>query len=172
MNYVESHRSMIEQNGFGLSMTHGTSMRPLIWGGRHCVTVVPLESEPAQGDLLMFRINQGGSERNIVHRLVRIRQTGRDTVYITRGDNCLASESVSRGQIIGRVTEVHRLAGFRPWYVIPTRRFTVDALPCRVYSRVWAATWPARRAYYLLRAHANGVRVRVMSLFRRKKTIR
>lgn len=170
MDYVDSHRSLIERKGFGFSMTHGTSMRPLIWGGRHCVAVAPLEGEPAPGDLLMFRYDCDGAEKNIVHRLVEIRQAGDDRVYITRGDNCLRSESVRRDRIIGRVTEVHRLSGFRPWYAIPARRFTVADTSYRFYSRVWEAIWPVRRVIYLLRAHAYGARRRVMALFRRKNS--
>lgn len=170
MDYVQSRRALIEQKGFGLSMTHGTSMRPLIWGDRHCVAVTPLDGDPKPGDLLMFRDVRCGHEINIVHRLVEIRQKGGQCIYITRGDNCLAAETVNRNQIIGRVTEVHRLSGYRPWYVIPARRFTVDDRAYKTYSRIWSATWPVRRLFYLLRAHANGLRVRVMSLFKRKKT--
>ncbi|MDE6396374.1 MAG: hypothetical protein K2K84_03805 [Muribaculaceae bacterium] len=169
MDYVESRRSMIKQKGFGLSMTHGVSMRPLIWGGRHCVAVSPLEGDPKPGDLLMFREVRGDREINIVHRLVDIKETAGGPVYITRGDNCLATETVSPHQIIGRVTEVHRLSGFRPWYVIPLRRFTVDDRAYRIYSRVWSATWPLRRVYYLLRAHANGLRVRLTRVFQRQR---
>lgn len=171
MDYVESRRSMIEQKGFGLSMTHGSSMRPLIWGDRHCVAVAPLRSDPEPGDLLMFRDVRGSHEINIVHRLVEIRQTGDRCLYITRGDNCLGSETVSRDRIIGRVTEVHRLSGFRPWYAIPGRRFTMEDPAYLAYSRVWAATWTLRRVCYLIRAHANGMRARIMSLFRRKRKI-
>lgn len=167
MDYVESRRTIIEQKGFGLSMTHGISMRPLIWGGCHCVTVVPLEREPMPGDLLMFRDNRGGFERTILHRVVEIKHNGDLPLYITRGDNCLNCETVSPDRIIGRVTEVHRLTGYRPWYVIPARRFTVEDASYRIYSRVWSSTWHLRRVYYLFRAHANGVRVRVRSLFRK-----
>ncbi|MDE7386171.1 MAG: hypothetical protein K2N28_03430 [Muribaculaceae bacterium] len=152
-------------------MTHGSSMRPLIWGGRHCVTVVPLRSNPMPGDLLMFRDTRGDREVDILHRLVEVRQTGDQFVYITRGDNCLRCEYVSRDKIIGRVTEVHRLSGYRPWYIIPTIRFTVNDRAYMIYSRVWAATWPVRRKYYQLRACAYGAYRRVKSLFRSKKTV-
>ena len=169
MDNIESRRAEIERNGFGLMMTHGVSMRPLIWGGRHCVTVVPLKDDPAPGDLVMFRELRGDREVEILHRVVEVRRTGDGCVYITRGDNCVACEQVSRDRIIGRVTEVHRLSGFRPWYAIPTRRFTVDDRAYRVYSRVWAATWQVRRVYYIVRFRAYGVRRRVMRLLRRKR---
>ena len=166
-NYVESSRSLIEQNGFGLAMIEGKSMRPVIWGGHHCVALAPLTGEPRQGDLLAFREIRGHGEVSIVHRLVAIKDSGNQKLYITRGDNCVKIETVTRDRIIGRVTEVHRLSSFRPWHVIPTRRFTVDGRAYRVYSRVWAMTWPVRRLYYLARAHANGLRVRLKRLLGR-----
>lgn len=169
MNYAASYRSKIERAGFAMSMTHGSSMRPLIWGGAHCVAVAPLLNEPQTGDLLMFRQTlPDGSEINIVHRLVEIRQEGDQCIYITRGDNCLDCEHVHRDEVIGRVAEVHRISGFRPWYIIPSRQFAVTGRACLMYSRLWAATWPLRRQYYLLRAHINGLRTRLMSLLKKQ----
>ncbi len=167
MDYAASRRELIERNGFGLSKTSGRSMRPLIWGGQHCVAVAPIEGEPRVGVLLLFRQRlAGGEERNIVHRLVEIRREGSASVYITRGDNCLGSERVGRGDIIGRVAEVHRISGFRPWHIIPAKRFAVSDRSYRLYSRIWSATWPARRLYYLMRAHASGLCARLKSLFK------
>lgn len=165
MDYVASRRELIERNGFALSKTFGISMRPLIWGGRHCVVVAPLEGEPEVGDLLLFQASFEGGERNIVHRLVEIRGEGDGRVYLTRGDNCLESEQVRREEIIGRVAEVHRIGGFRPWYVIPARRFAVTDRAYRRYSRLWAALWPVRRQYYRLRARVYGAYARMKSLF-------
>ncbi len=178
-DYVESRREMLRHGGFAMSKTFGSSMRPLIWGGAHSVAVVPLDGEPAIGDLLMFRETgaprneeAGGSNivhpdpapgrngvpngpapgRNIVHRLVAIREEGGGRLYITRGDNCLASETVRRHEIIGRVAEVHRLGGWRPWYVLPGRRFAVTDRAYRLYSRLWQLLWPLRRPIYALRS--------------------
>ncbi len=151
MDYVDSNRQLIARSGFGLSRTSGSSMRPLIWGGRHCVVVAPLNGEPEPGDLLMFRGLLNGREANIVHRLIEIRRQGDRTVYFTRGDNCPGCEQVSPAEVIGRVVEVHRIGGFRPWYVIPARKFTVNDAAFRRYSRFWAAIWPVRRFYYRVR---------------------
>lgn len=84
MDYSDSLRLRLRRNGFALSQTFGRSMRPLIWGGRHCVAIVPLEEEPHLGNLLMFVRNVGGDDRNIVHRLVDIRREGEETVYVTQ----------------------------------------------------------------------------------------
>ncbi|MDE6394004.1 MAG: hypothetical protein K2K77_01570 [Duncaniella sp.] len=162
-------RSLFDKRGFGLSMTQGSSMRPLIWGGQHCVAVVPVDGEPTVGDLLMFRSATDGAEKNIVHRLVEVRQEGDRRVYITRGDNCLGCEQVSRDEIIGRVAEVHRMSGFRPWHAIPSRQFAVTDKAYRRYVRLWAVTWPARRLYYLMRAHARGVRARLRAIMGRNR---
>lgn len=163
MDHAVSSRTLLQQNGFALSKTSGPSMRPLIWGGEHCVAVVPLDGEPQTGDLLMFRqAYPDGHERSIVHRLVAIRQDGDRRIYITRGDNCLGSEAVPRSAIIGRVAEVHRLTGYRPWHIIPSRKFTVTDRTYRCYSRVWSALWPVRRVCYLLRAYAGVLTARLL----------
>ncbi|MDE7336420.1 MAG: hypothetical protein K2N10_08980 [Muribaculaceae bacterium] len=169
MDYVASRRQLIERNGFALSKTFGTSMRPLIWGGQHCVAVAPLEGEPALGDLLLFESRAGLERRNIVHRLIEIRGEGAGRVYVTRGDNCLDCEQVRREEIIGHVAEVHRIGGFRPWHAIPARRFAVTDPACRRYSRLWMALWPARRQYYRLRARVYGAYARLKQIFKRKK---
>lgn len=169
MDYIDSRRSLLEKNGFALSRTYGSSMRPLIWGGAHCVAVAPLQGEPQAGDLLMFRqALPSGKSINIVHRLVGIRQEGGQSIYITRGDNCLDCEHVYRSAIIGRVAEVHRTSGYRPWHIIPSRQFTVTDRAYLRYSRLWAATWPLRRQYYLMRAHVNALRIRLTSLFKKR----
>ncbi len=170
MDYVASGRSLIEKNGFALTKTFGRSMRPLIWGGQHCVAVAPLEGEPALGDLLMFKQTlPDGKVRSIVHRLVEIRHDGNEPLYITRGDNCIACETVRRAEIIGRVTEVHRISGFRPWHAIPTKQFAVTGVAYRRYSRFWAAIWPARLVYYRIRAKVRIIRARLLTIFKKNK---
>ena len=181
MDNAESMKAKLQRQGFALSKTSGRSMRPLIWGGEHCVAVAPLDGEPMVGDLLMFRIRQSnGSEKSIVHRLVEIREDDaltslelqsshltrslhaatlqckpqspqRRKLYITRGDNCIATETVRREEIIGRVTEVHRLSGWRPWHILPRKKFAVTDGSYRLYSRLWRATWPLRSLLYRIR---------------------
>ncbi len=169
-NTVQHSREVMARKGFALSQTSGRSMRPLIWGGQHCVVVVPLDGEPAVGDLLMFRHQgaEGGVAKSIVHRLVEVRSECGEAVYVTRGDNCIATERVRRDDIIGRVAEVHRMSGYRPWHAIPARRFAVTDAAYRRYSRLWAATWPARRQYYRVRGHVYRLYSRIKSLFKKR----
>lgn len=169
MDYVTSRRSLIQQNGFAMSRTYGKSMRPLIWGGQHCVVVTPLEKEPVIGDLLMFKQTlPDGNERNIVHRLIEVRDGGEQHLYITRGDNCLGCERVHHSDIIGQVVEIHRLSGYRLWHIIPSRQFSVNDPAYLRYTRLWLAIWPVRRIYYILRAHTNALYLRLRSIFKNK----
>lgn len=165
MDTASDRRSQIELNGFGLSMTHGISMRPLIWGGRHCVAVAPLEGAAEVGDLLMFVQRRGDKEINIVHRLVEHKRLGGRSVYITRGDNCLGSEQVRPEEVIGRVVEVHRIGGYRPWYAIGAEKFTVTDTAYLRYSRVWSALWPVRRICYRARGRLYALHARFRSIF-------
>ena len=151
---------------FGLSMTQGSSMRPLLWGGKHCVVVVPLDESPRPGDVLMFRYIKEGETINVVHRLVDIRPNG---VLITRGDNCAGAEVIRFEDIIGRVTEVHRMGGFRPWYVIPGKKFTVDGRSFRLYSYIWGVLWPLRKHYYRFRDRTYPLRARIRKLISKNR---
>lgn len=167
MDYVTSRRSLIQQNGFAMSMTSGKSMRPLIWGGQHCVVVVPLEREPVIGDILMFKQTQpDGKERNIVHRLIEIRRRYDQRIYVTRGDNCLGSERVRPSEVIGRVVEIHRISGYRPWHIIPSGKISVNDRAYRGYTRVWLAIWPVRRIYYLIRSYVYTLYSRMRSILK------
>ncbi|MDE6309312.1 MAG: hypothetical protein K2L93_03820 [Muribaculaceae bacterium] len=167
METVAEMQKLLLQNGFVVPNTSGSSMRPLLWGRHHRVVVVPLSGEPEVDDLLFFSYSTQAGVKNVVHRLVDVKDENGERIYITRGDNCLNCESVRRGDIIGRVAEVHRLSGFRPWHAIPQRKFAMTDRSYLRYSRVWAATWPARRLCYLLRAHVRGVCARLRSIYRK-----
>lgn len=169
MDSVDALSSQIAKNGFGLTVIKGTSMRPLIWGGRHCVAVAPLVEAPVVGDLLAFVQKRDGREIGIVHRLVEIKDCGDRCLYITRGDNCLGSETVRPDEVIGRVVEVHRIGAYRPWYVIGAKKFAVTDAAYLRYTRLWSTIWPARRIVYRLGIRVGTVRRRLMSIFRKDR---
>lgn len=146
---------MLQQRGFAMSPTSGSSMRPLIWGGVHSVVVTPLDEEPRVGDILMFAQTIDNRVRLVVHRLVEIEGDGCCRVYITRGDNCLNSERVRHDEIIGRITEIHRIGRYRPWHIIPFRKIAISDLTYRLYTRLWMALWPLRRQCFRLLLHAQ-----------------
>ena len=47
----------------------------------------------------------------VVHRIIRIEKTGDDILYITKGDNAVASEQIEREYCFGKVTEVSNSNG-------------------------------------------------------------
>lgn len=151
-------RQLFLKDGFILPKTSGKSMRPLVWGEQHRVVVVPLKGKPEIGDILMFSQSlPGRKEKNVIHRLVEIRDVDGKPVYITRGDNCLGCESVSRDEIIGRVEEIHRISGYRPWHIIAKRQFSVADPSYLRYVRFWTGIWRVRRVYYILRAYSHAL---------------
>lgn len=167
MDQADSRRSLFERNGFVLPKTSGKSMRPLLWEGEHRVIVTPLKGEPAVGDLLMFTLTlPDGGKKNIVHRLVEIKEAGGRPLYVTRGDNCLGCERVRAHEIIGRVAEVHRVSGFRPWHAVHAAQFSLTDPRYLRYSRLWERIWPLRRFYYRLRAHLHLLPHRLHTLFK------
>lgn len=161
MDYIDQRRALLKQNGFAVSKTSGDSMRPLIWGGDHCVVVTPLTDEPRKGDLLMFVQIAAGAERQVVHRLIEARAEGGVPTYVTRGDNCVKTETVCQSEIIGRVAEVHRISGYHPWHIIPFRKFAVTDTSYRIYACFWAAIWPLRRIFYTLRYQGRTLRAKL-----------
>lgn len=169
MGKVNESRMLLQQRGFTIPRTSGSSMRPLIWGENHCVVVIPLEAEPRVGDIIMFIQRQGAKEISVVHRVVRIEGAAADRVYITRGDNCLQCETVRSDEVVGRVAEVHRLSGYRPWHAIPFRKFGVDDRCFILYTRLWSALWPVRRLYYIGRAYGRVLLSRVLKSNRKVK---
>lgn len=145
---MRSQEGICDRLDFIFSKTIGDSMRPIIWGGQHWVAGRQLDDEPQVGDILMFRLVRDGQEINVDHRLVKIEGDGPERVYCTRGDNCLGGERIRRKQIIGRVAEVHRVGPWRPWHAIWRRKFSVTDPDYLCYSRMWMATWPARRLWF------------------------
>ena len=162
-------RRQIEENGFGLSMTRGRSMRPLIWGGSHCVVVVPLSGHPDSGDMVMFRQKRECGEISIVHRVVEVKHdSGGSILYVTRGDNCLWSETVHPEDVVGRVVEIHRTVSYRPWFIIGSKTLRVTDAAYKRYVDFWTAIWPLRRVCYIARERLGAVRRRVMGLMRKE----
>lgn len=144
-------------------------MRPLIWGGQHAVAVSALDGEPAVGDILVFSQRlPDGTVRVVNHRLVAVRGAGHECVYVTRGDNCVGCEQVRHADIIGRVAEVHRVGGWRPWHAVWARKFRTAGRAQRLYARLWLVSWPARRLLMRARGYAAAA-LRALRRLRRRE---
>ena len=83
----------------------GTSMRPLIREGDRC-RFVPLSGHPSPGDILLVAEPDG---RLVGHRLIRVAETGEETVYICKGDSNINPDAPARtNQIIGKMTDIRK----------------------------------------------------------------
>lgn len=93
----------------------GVSMAPILHNREDRVTIAPLSRPPKRGDVILFRY-QG---RHILHRLKDIQ----DDSLTMQGDNCITQENITRKDVVGILTTVHRkngnsidCASFR-WYL-------------------------------------------------------
>ena len=86
-----------------MSLTRGTSMRPLLRQGRDIVVVkkpqFPLKS--AVGPLYKVK----NRKELVLHRILKVNNDG---TYIIRGDNCYAKEHVAENQIVGVMKAFYR----------------------------------------------------------------
>ena len=89
--------------------TTGTSMEPLLYdkGKKHATHVIvePVSEELTIGDMPLVLLRDG---RYMIHRIVQIVRAQDEFYYITRGDNCVGSEKISKDAVVGVVTTVYR----------------------------------------------------------------
>lgn len=123
----------------------GTSMRPMLYGGRDQVVLSPLPEKLKKYDLPLYRRDNG---QFVLHRIVK---TGKN--YTCIGDNqFLLEPGVQQGQMIALVTGFCRKG----------KCYRVDGVGYRLYCRLWHWTRPVRgfacRCYY-------GIARRIKKLF-------
>ena len=110
----------------------GTSMRPMIEGGRDQVVLSPLPEKLKKYDLPLYRRENG---QFVIHRIVEVGET-----YTCVGDNqYILEEGVPQEWMIALVT------GF----VRKGKHYSVDSFGYRIYCRLWHWTRPLR--YFGLR---------------------
>lgn len=83
--------------------TRGTSMRPLLRQGRDIVVIKRPEFPLKAGDVPLYRVR--GKKELVLHRILK---TGKDGVYIIRGDNLYVKEYVKESQIVGVMKAFYR----------------------------------------------------------------
>lgn len=106
----------------------GTSMRPMLEGGRDQVILSPLPKEIKKYDLPLYRRPDG---QFVLHRVVKTGET-----YTCIGDNQYALEpGVSRDWMIALAT------GF----VRKGKKYSVDCWKYKFYCRFWHWTRPLRK---------------------------
>jgi len=75
-------------------------MWPLIREGLDTVEVRPCSGKPGKGDVIMFH----DGSRYVLHRIIEVRPDS----FVTRGDNCSATENVPRSSVLGVMTALWR----------------------------------------------------------------
>jgi len=127
----------------------GSSMLPMLRGGRDVVSLVRLTQPPQRGDVLLYRRENG---QYVLHRLIRAE--GERCLFC--GDNQWEREYLGAHCIIARVDRFRRGARW-----IDTKR----SRGYRLYTFVWTALFPMRPVMIATRRLLG----RLRRIFRRDK---
>ena len=108
----------------------GSSMLPMLRGGRDVVSLVRLTQPPQRGDVLLYRRENG---QYVLHRVIRA-----GSAYTCMGDNQFAPEpGVGHDQVIALVTAFSR----------DGREYSVHSPAYWFYCRLWHFSRPVRRLW-------------------------
>ena len=126
----------------------GTSMRPMIFGGRDHVVLSPVKGKLKKHDIPLYKRDNG---QYVLHRIVRVGET-----YTCMGDNQYHREDgIRQDQILAVVSA----------FVRNGKRYNVTDFSYRTYSFFWYYSRPIRRCI-------GAVKWRVKYLFRKNETER
>ena len=104
----------------------GSSMRPLIVGGRDSVLIYPISGPLRKGDIVLFRRKDGA---NVMHRVWKLD----DKSVTTFGDGCARPDApISYDQVWGVATELYRKG----------RTYRLDTAVSRFQGRLWRIIRP------------------------------
>ena len=138
MDKILSAEEALAQKGMYATTVVGVSMLPLLTERRDTVTVTPLEAPPKKYDVVLFR-REG---QLVLHRIVG----QREGCFLIRGDNCVGCDQVEPQQILGVMTAFTR----------GSKQHSAKALPYRLYSRLWVASFPIRRLWARIKRRLHG----------------
>lgn len=126
----------------------GTSMRPMIYGGRDQVVLSPLPEKLKKYDLPLYRRQDG---QFVLHRIVRVGET-----YTCVGDNqYILEEGVPQEWMLALATGFVRKGKF----------YSMTCLRYRIYCRLWHWTRPIRRFGLWCRNILRAIGRRMKKLF-------
>lgn len=86
-----------------MSLTRGTSMRPLLRQGRDIVVIKRPQFPLKVGDVPLYKVKS--RKELVLHRILKVNNDGS---YIIRGDNLYAKEHVAESQIVGVMKAFYR----------------------------------------------------------------
>lgn len=122
---------------------NGTSMRPMLWGGRDQVILSPLPKQLKKYDLPLYRRDNG---QFVLHRIVKVEET-----YTCIGDNQFEYEpGIRQDQMIALATGLIRKG----------KKYRLNGIGYGLYCRLWQGTRPFRgfvlRIYYGIKRRLSG----------------
>lgn len=142
-------QQLLEQ-GFFVSTTVGSSMRPMLRNRRDRVVVRAIgEKTLKKYDLPLYRLSNG---KYVMHRIIGVK----DDCYVIRGDNTFQKEYVPREQILGYVSEFYR----------GEKRVETDDRAYRMYAALWQGIYPLRALLHAVHVFASRIK---HALFKPKK---
>lgn len=107
----------------------GVSMLPMLRQGKDTVELSPLPEKLKKYDLPVYQYPSG---KVVMHRVVSVE----NGYYLCLGDNTYKYEKILPEQLIGLVSAFKRA----------DKRIEVTNRGYRLYSRLWVASFPVRRA--------------------------
>lgn len=107
----------------------GVSMLPMLRQGKDTVELSPLPEKLKKYDLPVYQYPSG---KVVMHRVVSVE----NGYYLCLGDNTYEYEKILPEQLIGLVSAFKRA----------DKRIEVTNRGYRLYSRLWVASFPVRRA--------------------------
>ncbi len=118
----------LAQGGTVQFTPRGTSMLPMLLGGRDQVVLAPVRDRLRKYDLPLYRRENG---QYVLHRIVKAGET-----YTCIGDNQFVYESgLRQDQMLAVVTE----------FVRKGKTYSVTQLRYRIYCRVWHGSRTVRQ---------------------------
>lgn len=133
---MTSFEELLERDGRLVYRIKGVSMNPMLRQNRDLVIIEPAPSALRKYDVALYR--RGDSY--VLHRVIGVIEGG----YLIRGDNTYVTERVPDSEVIGVLT------GFQRGGV----SHDVAEPGYRLYSRLWTAIYPLRKAAVYFRRAA------------------
>ena len=136
MTSVTGNRSVEEillSEGSYMTLTDGTSMRPLFKTHRDAVVLTPPEGDLRKYDVVLYRVG----DRYVLHRIIKIK----GDILVIRGDNTFKKELVPRSSVLARLSSFNRRG----------KHGSVEDFGYKLYSRLWNFLYPIRYLFYLVR---------------------
>ena len=111
----------------------GTSMKPMLYGGRDEIVLIRPEFPLKKYDLPLY-VRKNGSI--VLHRVVKVLNKNGNTLYTMRGDNTYSDEpGITNGQIVAVVSRFKRRG---KWYEASNNRYCA-------YVKLWCFIYPLRK---------------------------